>query len=283
MSPVIIIGAGRSGTNLLRDIVTQLPGFGTWPCDEINYIWRHGNTREPTDEFAPEFATDQVQAYIRQAFEKIARHRHIAHVVEKTCANSLRVAFVYRIFPDARFIYIIRDGRDVVASALKRWKASLDIGYILRKARFVPAGDLPYYASRYLWNRLYRILPGKQRLAFWGPRFSGMQEMLRSSSLSAVCAMQWARCVEKADSDFKQINASRLHRIRYEEFVTHPGEGLQALAEFLHASLTENDVSRVVKQISSGNIGKWTGSLDENAVNAITPFIAPMMKQHEYW
>ena len=43
VQPVVIIGAARSGTNMLRDVLVKLPGVGTWPCDEINYIWRHGN------------------------------------------------------------------------------------------------------------------------------------------------------------------------------------------------------------------------------------------------
>ena len=46
-SPLVIVGAPRTGTNLLRDLLTQLPGYGTWPCDEINYIWRHGNATHP--------------------------------------------------------------------------------------------------------------------------------------------------------------------------------------------------------------------------------------------
>ena len=48
---VIIIGAPRSGTNMLRDALTALPDCGTWPCDEINYVWRHGNVGFPSDEF----------------------------------------------------------------------------------------------------------------------------------------------------------------------------------------------------------------------------------------
>ena len=42
-TPVIVVGTGRSGTNMLRDALCVLPGFDTWPCDEGNYIWRHGN------------------------------------------------------------------------------------------------------------------------------------------------------------------------------------------------------------------------------------------------
>ena len=38
---------------------------------------------------------------------------------------------------------------DAVASALERWKAPLDLGYGLTKARFVPKTDLLYYAIHY--------------------------------------------------------------------------------------------------------------------------------------
>ena len=52
--PLVIIGAARSGTNMLRDLLSSLEPFATWPCDEINYIWRHGNREFETEEFTPE-------------------------------------------------------------------------------------------------------------------------------------------------------------------------------------------------------------------------------------
>jgi len=63
--PIIIVGAGRSGTNMLRDLLAQLPEFSTWPCDEINYIWRHGNRGFETDEFTREMADWKKPARIR--------------------------------------------------------------------------------------------------------------------------------------------------------------------------------------------------------------------------
>ena len=143
--PVVIIGAGRSGTKILKASLCRLPGAGSWPCDEINYVWRHGNASESHDELQPERARPRVRRYIRRCFDRLARRRGLAHVVEKTCANSLRVAFVDRVVPDALFVFLVRDGRDVVASARKRWKAPLDLPYLLAKARFVPLTDVPYY------------------------------------------------------------------------------------------------------------------------------------------
>ena len=229
--PVVIIGAGRSGTNMLRDILTQLPGVVTWPCDEINYIWRHGNVTCASDEFDPDMATPDVQRYVRSAFDRIGRG-NVTHVVEKTCANSLRVGFVDRILPNACYINLVRDGRDVALSASKRWAAPLDVPYVIRKARFVPKSDLPYYAIRYLWSRVYRLVSDENRLSFWGPRYQEMATAHVDHNLLEVCALQWQRCVQRADAAFKEISPSRVRQLRYEDFVSEPTHYLRQLGRF---------------------------------------------------
>ena len=120
---VVIIGAPRSGTNMLRDVLTSLPGYGTWGCDEINLLWRHGNRDHPSDELRAEQATPQVQRYLRKAFDQVRRNTGQQAVVEKTCANSLRIGFVRRVLPEARFLFIVRDGFDASTSAVRRWHA----------------------------------------------------------------------------------------------------------------------------------------------------------------
>lgn len=75
--PIVIIGAPRSGTNMLRDALCQVSGPGTWPCDEINAVWRCGNGRHPTDELRLEHARPEVKRYIRRAFDRLARRRRV--------------------------------------------------------------------------------------------------------------------------------------------------------------------------------------------------------------
>ncbi|MBK4730631.1 sulfotransferase [Oxynema sp. CENA135] len=280
--PVIIIGAGRSGTNMLRDTLAQLPGFGTWPCDEINYIWRHGNTRKVNDEFSPELATPRAKKFIQTKFNELAKAQNISYVVEKTCANSLRVGFINKVFPNAKFIWIIRDGRDVVASAQKRWTASLDIPYILRKARFVPMADIPYYAYKYLGSRVYRFLSSERRLAFWGPKFNDMDEALKQYSLPEVCAMQWQRCVEKADMEFSQLESERVLYLRYEDFVYNPATELVKIRNFLQVDISEELSTKIVQDISKTNVGKWQDDLDESILKLIYPIIEDTLRKHGY-
>jgi len=281
-SPIVIIGAGRSGTNMLRDVLTALPGLGTWPCDEINYIWRHGNARHPTDEFTPEMARPAVKASIRRAFDRLARRRGLATVVEKTCANSLRVGFVNAVFPRARFVHIVRDGRDVAVSAAERWTAPLDVAYLLRKARFVPPADLPYYATRYLWNRLYRIVGRQKRLAVWGPRFAGMEKTLRIHPLHVACALQWKRCVERAYVDFARIDPARVHEIRYEQFVTDPADHLRRLAGFLGVEASAKEIGRAVAGVSSRSVGRWRDHLPDETVQQIHLLCGDTLRHFDY-
>ena len=120
---VIIIGAPRSGTNILRDCLISIDGIASWPCDEINYIWRHGNINFPSDALPAERATQKVKEYIRKQFGKIQKQTGGNVIIEKTCANSLRVPFVRAVFPDAKFIFISRNGLDAIGSAKIRWSA----------------------------------------------------------------------------------------------------------------------------------------------------------------
>lgn len=211
---LVIIGAPRSGTNMLRDVLTSFGGIGTWPCDEINYIWRHGNVRYPSDEIPADRATPAAAAYIRARFEDIRRTQNVRIVVEKTCASCLRVPFINKVLPEARYVYIYRDGIDATGSAKLRWTAKLDIPYLMEKVRFVPLTDLPYYGLRYFWSRIYRVFSREKRLAFWGPKLDNMDEILEKHTLNEVCALQWQRCVEKADSDLAQIEPERVIRVR---------------------------------------------------------------------
>ena len=279
---VIIIGAPRSGTNMLRDILCSIEGVSTWPCDEINYIWRHGNIRHQSDEFTPEMANSRIAHYIQKQFDWVAQ-RHSCHtVVEKTCASSLRVPFIERIIPDAKYIFIRRNGLDVVDSAAKRWTATLDLGYIAAKARFVPLTDLPYYGSRYIYNRLHKLFTGQKRLAFWGPQLDNMNELLQSHTLEETCALQWEACVNSAASALSEIPSSRWTEVAYEEFVSEPFKKTQQLLDFLKVESDRNEIQQAVKGVRHDSVGKGRSNLDQETVKSITDQVGTTLTKYGY-
>lgn len=280
--PVVIIGAPRSGTNMLRDVLCQFDGVATWPCDEINYIWRHGNVRYPSDEMPEKRVTPEIRAYVNKRFQWVA-HRYQAHtVVEKTCANSLRVPFVDRAVPGARYVYIYRDGLDTTGSAKLRWQAKLDIPYLLEKVRFVPPMDLPYYGSRYLWSRVYRLFSRGKRLAFWGPALDSMHEILERHSLNEVCALQWQRCVENAEAAFAEMPQERVIRVRYEDFVRYPEQELTKIVEFLVLDVSADTIRSAVVDVSSKSIGKGRASLDPAEIEQLETLVGETLDRYGY-
>jgi len=267
---------------MLRDLLTLLPDFETWPCDEINPIWRHGNFSHPTDEFDPDLATPAVTTWLRRTFERQRVRTGATRMVEKTCANSLRVGFVDRVFPGATFVMIVRDGRDAAASALKRWRAPVEWSYTLRKARFVPLSDLPRYAARFAANRLRGSGVADRRVASWGPRFDGMDRLLRESTLDEVCAEQWQQCVTAAVRDLDRLPADRTLRVRYEDLVRDPSETLTDVFEFIGAPDASAQAARAAANVRSGSVGRWTTDLQADQIARIEARIGPTLAQQGY-
>ena len=271
MKPVIIISAARSGTNILRDLLTRFPGLGTWPCDEINAIWRYRNAGFPNDELPSDLATPDVARYIRSRFTRLAERRGLDHVVEKTCANSLRVDFVDRILPEARYVFLIRDGRDVTASAMKRWVAPPNLAYTLRKGRFVPGISIPGYAARWITNRFAQFADAEGRLGTWGPRFEGIDQCLETHGLAATCARQWARSVQRSEEVCARMDAGRYHRMRFEDLVARPRESIEQLASFLDLRADSALLNAADRMIRVGSVGKGCRSISEEEWREILP------------
>jgi hypothetical protein len=280
--PVIIIGAPRSGTNMLRDILCQFEKVATWPCDEINYIWRHGNLTYPSDELPYTLATSAVKKYIRKQFDWVAEKYEASIVVEKTCANSLRVPFVNEVIPEAKYIYIVRDGIDVTGSAKLRWTAKLNISYLLQKVRFVPLIDIPYYALRYFRSRIYRLLSHERRLEFWGPSIDGMSNLTKIYNLNEVCALQWKKCVENSGEAFSNTFNERVIYIRYEELVEKPVKIISEIINFIGLSDSPGLIADSVGNISTKSIGKGRVTLNNIEIESLHKLIGDTLKHHGY-
>ena len=267
---------------MLRDLLVEIPGFATWPCDEINYIWRHGNRGFATDEFTREMAAGKVASYIRKQFKSFSRKHPDSTVVEKTCANSLRCGFIHEIFPHAKFVHIVRDGRDVAASAALRWNAKLDVGYILKKAKFVPWSDLPFYATRYLSARIYKMTSGKSRLSTWGPKFTGMEDAFTNHELPVGCALQWQRCVQIARTQLGELPESQVITIDYESFTSNPAAEFSKVCQFVEADTSGMDLEKLTSGVSSRSVGKWKKQLSEKQVAEIERLAGSLLKDLGY-
>lgn len=280
-NPVIIVGAPRSGTNALRDAMSSLAGFTTWPCDELNPLWRTGNRDVPTDELTVMHARPEVRGRIQNAFAKRARSAPGATVVEKTCANTLRLDFVDRVLPHASYVEIVRDGRDAASSAAERWGASFDLAYSLKKARFVPLADLPGVVVTQLRHRLSKLTgPPQATVRSWGPRFAGLEELIASgASLEQVCAAQWSACTAASDGFFSSHPETAHLRIRYEDFTADPAATLQAIGTFINVPVTHDEAATAGAGVHNRSLGRWEQTAlarDHRALDILAPMLSTL-------
>ena len=256
--------------------------FVTWDCDEINYIWRHGNVHFLSDEIPSNKASEKIKYYINNRFQEIADEYCGDVVVEKTCANSLRVPFVEAVIPNARYIFIYRDGIDATGSAKDRWTAKLEITYILKKIKFIPKIDLPFYAFRYIWARMYRFISKEKRLAFWGPALNNMSDILQNHSLNEVCALQWQKCVDNAEEALSLMPANKVIRVRYEDFVTKPAQQISRILEFIGQDVSSQEIDKAVKDVTPTSIGKGRKALGAREVSNLERLVGDSLKRYDY-
>ena len=155
------VGARRSGTYWLQQIVCAHPQVAEVPSE--TYVFSHG-VRPLVDRFQYDDPTSTemgtvyanrdrmmpaVRAMCDVLFGEFAREGE-THVAERTPWHVFHVPLIAEVYPDARFVHIIRDGRDVARSivpqpwpphtvreAADEWRRSVEAG---RRAKGV-VGD----------------------------------------------------------------------------------------------------------------------------------------------
>ena len=279
--PIVIVGAGRSGTKMLRAVLTSHPDVVCFPT-EINYIWRHGNRKMDTDELKPEHARPEIIDYVRRQFEQLSKKFKSEIIVEKTCANSLRVDFVHTILPNARIVHLVRDGRAVAESARRCWKGRPSARYLLKKARWVPPRDIPYYAFRYIRYQLGRFNRHDTKQTSWGPRFVRLDDLVREKSLVEVCGIQWKVCVQAAESALRHLSSAHVTTVRYEDIVKFPLGTIKELFDKLNLTFTEACQDYLRQNISASNLDKWKDKLSQEDLILLLPHIETELQQHGY-
>lgn len=154
--PIFIIGVHRSGTTLLRFMLSSSPRIYIPP--ESDFIPRFFG-RNPTEEmscariervlkiifndyrfvkewqgkppiprsFIAAMPKRTPAAFLDTLYNMYAEQHGAVRWGDKTPIYTSYMDLIHQIFPDARFIHIIRDGRDVALSMLDKWKHEIHI------------------------------------------------------------------------------------------------------------------------------------------------------------
>lgn len=202
--PVFIVGASRSGTSLLRDLLRSHPSLA-FP-EESQFIpafYRgHGHPRSarharalarrvlalhwvrhgfsPTPDLETLAGARSYQEMISRLFEEVARGEGKPRWGDKTPRYTGEIPTLIELFPDAQVLHIYRDGRDVALSMLRR-------GYA--------------------------------------------QNLFTAATL-------WRRRVARARRDGRRF-PTNYAEVRYEDLLSHPEETMRAVCAFIGEPYTE--------------------------------------------
>ena len=281
-TPIIIIGAARSGTKLIRGLIAAHPAVCAVPYD-VPFVWRYGNEFLPHDAIPPERATPRVRRYIRKQLGRMARiqrHPDARFVVEKTVGNTLRVPFVADVLPDARFVHVVRDGRAVTESAMRMWQEPPQAKYLLEKLRYFPFSNVRY-AFWYAWNIAKGRLRGSKGVHLWGPRYPGIEEDVHRLSLVEVCATQWRMSVEYARRDLAGIAPDRKIEVRYETLLDDPSV-TDRLAEALGLDDAGPMHAYYSQTVRRDTKDKWQEGLTDQQQASMMKIIRPTLEELGY-
>ncbi|MEM8906706.1 MAG: sulfotransferase [Bacteroidota bacterium] len=276
MQAIILIGPARSGTKILRDTIATHPQINKVGYD-INFIWKKYNEQVPHDALQADQASPQLIRFVRKYFKKQAGTAPM--VIEKTVSNTLRIPFVLRVFPNAKFVFLYRDGRDAVESVRRQWGTAPGAKYLIQKFLSVPFLDVIPYVIKYAIDLIRIKLKWKTTEDYvWGVKYPGYEKDLQTKSTLDFCAHQWKHCIEAMQKDQHHIDNSQMRTVHYEDFVTNPKKVLSDLATFLDVDANGFDTS----QVKTGSVRKAKSKLTEAEYAHLNELLAPNLTALNY-
>jgi hypothetical protein len=216
--PIFIVAAPRSGSTLLFETLARardLWTIGGESHEVFESIPRltPANRSFDSNRLTAADADSPTAAILRANFLALLRDRdgrslparvESFRLLEKTPKNSLRLPFLNAIFPDARFIYLVRDARSNINSILEAWRSGKFVTY-----------HLPGWEG-YPWSLL--LIPEWRHL--------------RGRALPEIAAEQWASAHRHILDDLAEISPERWCVVSYADLLADPQSLMRRLCTF---------------------------------------------------
>jgi hypothetical protein len=187
-----LVGDRRSALLMLQNLIHRDPASNN-PLGDALWIKYFGDYNYMTEKDYSEEMADYFRKKVLQVQNLLGRPRF----VDKTLVNCFRVRLLNSIFPDAKFIHTIRDGRAVAFSILNKIDIAGD-----RFALF-DVGFKDILGDKYK--------PDRSELYNYG--------------------LAWAEFVRKG-REANAVAQNRYYEVRYEKLVTEPYDELRNIVDF---------------------------------------------------
>lgn len=206
--PIFLLGCARSGTSILGEAIAAHPNVAY--LFEVSAIWNTLVPEKNHHRLTADTVTTGVASQIYKALADARRELSGDLLLEKNPKHVIRIPFLDALFPQARFVHIIRDGRDTIASLMFRNRGP-NWGHL----------KIPQ------WEQLLERYPKESHIR---------------------CAHQWNYAVSTARQDAQGLTGKRYLEVRYEALVRAPKAELTRLLQFLELP-ADSQVNAFVEKI----------------------------------
>jgi hypothetical protein len=188
-------------------------------------------------------AKGQLRQLVRQHLEAQGKTRFI---MKHT--GFPRVSYLDDVFPDARFIHVVRDGRAVAASLCA----------------------VDWWSGEGHWG--WGPLDPEEKSLYAG---SGCHELV-------LAGLYWKKLMGWLDDVPSQLSTDRLLVLRYDELVADPVGQLKRLAEFADLPWTPKFAARVQATPMTSDDTRWRRTLNPEEQLLIEQTLRPTLVAHGF-
>jgi len=224
--PIFILGTGRSGTTILGKLLSMHKdvGFLNEPKAMWHTIYPHEDVIGNYDRGEANYRLneDDVTVSIKQTAHKIFGGYLLStlssRVVDKYPELIFRVPFVRNIFPDARFIFLVRNGWDTCAS-IDSWS---------KKYGTIVNGEMHDWWGVNLrkWHLILDQLVSKD------PYFANsLEEIRKFDRYLDMAAIEWVVTMREG-LRVRDMYGDSIQLVKYEDLINTTDETLVSVLDF---------------------------------------------------
>jgi hypothetical protein len=196
-------------------------------------------------------ATADERDRLRRMVSRVLRYQGKPRFAAKITGPA-RLQYLMSIFPDARFIQVIRDGRAVVRSLM----------------------EVPFWRDTWRMNSpAWRGGLGDRELAQWQGR---------DHSPLALAAIQWRAVVRSARQEAARFAPERYAEVRYEDFVADPHRVLDELTTFCDLPPSPAPHEYLDRRIELRDMNVQNGAFSEGEIQMLNDVMADTLEELGY-
>lgn len=241
--PIFIVGTGRSGSTILGKVLSMHRDIGF--LNEPKALWYSIDSREDVNghfqqgaaqyRFNESDATSDKYRMAHRLFGAYLTLTGSKRVLDKNPETVFRIPFVRAIFPDAKFIFLVRNGWDTVDSI---------VSWSKREGKQIRGETQDWWGvNQRKWRLMVeQLVPTEPLLAQATSEIESLTQHKDMAAVEWIVTMQEGLRIANAIPDC-------IYMLRYEDLVQYPTETMRALADFcnLPKDLTFLSYAQVLK------------------------------------